>query len=84
MLVSVVQGPYGLVLVGEFKDRLDESAQPEALRYYGQLWDHRFQSMHNQSFAASFIVELMGCHMRLVSVKAGRKSGISVCVSSIC
>ena len=52
------------MLVGEFKDHLDELAQPEALRYYDQLWENRFESMHSHSFAASFILELMGSHMR--------------------
>ena len=52
------------MLVGEFKDHLDELAQPEALRYYDQLWEYRFQSMHSHSFAASFILELMGSHLR--------------------
>ena len=33
--LSVLQGLYGLVMVGELKDHLDELAQPEALRYYG-------------------------------------------------
>ena len=61
---SALQGSYGLVLVGEFKDHLDELAQPEALRYYDQLWGNRFESMHSQSFAASFILELVGSHTR--------------------
>lgn len=46
------------------KHRLDEQAQPEALRYYGQLWEHPFEAMHNHSFAASFILELMGSNLR--------------------
>ena len=61
---SALQGSYGLVLVSELKDHLDELAQPEALRYYDQLLESRFESMHCHSFAASFILELMGSHMR--------------------
>lgn len=64
-------GSFGLVLVGKFKDHLDELAQPEALRYYDQLWENRFQPMHSHSFAASFILELMGSHLSL-----GRESPI--------
>ena len=55
---------YGLVLMGAIKDRLDELAQPQALRFYGQLWQERFEAMHSHSFAASFIVELMGSNLR--------------------
>ncbi len=62
--MSDLQGLYGLVLVGEFKDHLDELAQPEALRYYGQLWEDRLKAMHSHSFAASFILELMGSNLR--------------------
>ena len=51
-------------VMGEFKDHLDELAQPKALRYYDQLWENRFEAMHRHSFAASFILELMGSHMR--------------------
>ena len=62
--VSALQGSYGLVLVGELKDQLDELAQPEALKYFDQLWGNCFESMHSQWFAASFILELLGPHMR--------------------
>ena len=55
--------------LGEFKDHLDELAQPEGLRFYDQLWGNHFESMHSQSFAASFILELMGSHVRYVLEK---------------
>ncbi len=60
----ILQGMYGLVLMGAIKDRLDELAQPQALRFYGQLWKDRFEAMLSHSFAASFIVELMGSNLR--------------------
>ena len=57
------------MLVGEFKEHLDELAQPEALRHYDELWENCFESisrkkLHCHSFAASFILEMMGSHMR--------------------
>lgn len=55
---------YGLVLMGAIKDRLDELAQPQALRFYGQLWKDRFEAMVSHSFAASFVVELVGSDLR--------------------
>ena len=51
-----LQGSYGLVLVGESKDQLDELAQPEALRYYDQLWENRFAMGSNaQPVICSFL-----------------------------
>ena len=69
MLFLCFAGPYGLCWLVSLKDHLDELAQPEGLRFYDQLWGNRFESMHSQSFAASFILELMGSHLRYVLEK---------------
>ena len=58
-----LQAPHGVAFVAELKV-LDDRAQPEALRYYEQLWEEHFPEVLNQTFAAIFVVEMMGAGLR--------------------
>lgn len=62
--LAKLQAPYGLVLIAEFKIGLDDEAQPEALWYYEQLWEETWPHKLNQSFAATFVVVMMGAGVR--------------------
>jgi len=53
-----------LPLVAGFKIGLDDMAQPIALRYYEQLWEEMWPQVLNQSFAATFVIEMMGAGLR--------------------
>ena len=59
-----LQGPHGLVFIAEFKIGLNEKAQPEALRYHEHLWEENYPESLNQSFAATFVIEMMGAGLR--------------------
>ena len=59
-----LQAAHGLVLIAEFKIGLDDKAQPEALRYHEQLWEETWPDILNQSFAATFVIEMMGAGLR--------------------
>ena len=56
---SALQVSYGLVLVDEFKDHLDEIAQPEALRYYDQLWENCFEAILMQYSCTATRLQLL-------------------------
>ena len=58
------QAPHGLVCIAQFKVGLDDTAQPEALRYHEQLWEEIWPAVLNESFAATFVVEMMGAGLR--------------------
>ncbi len=51
-------------LIAGFKIGLDDMAQPVALRYYEQLWEEMWPQVLNQSFAATFVIEMMGAGLR--------------------
>ncbi|KAL0049273.1 hypothetical protein WJX82_010161 [Trebouxia sp. C0006] len=57
--------PHGLAFLAEFKLGLDDKAQPQALRYFEQLWEETWPKVLNQSFAATFIIEMMGAGLRI-------------------
>ncbi len=59
-----LQAPHGLVLIAELKIGLDDKAQPAALRYYEQLWEETWPVVLDQSFAATFVIEMMGAGLR--------------------
>ena len=43
---------------------MDDKAQPEALRYHEQLWEETWPAVLNESFAATFVIEMMGAGLR--------------------
>ena len=43
-------------------------AQPLALRYYEQLWEEMWPQVLNQSFAATFVIEMMGAGLRYLCI----------------
>ena len=53
-----------MAFVAEFKICLDDKAQPEALRYYQQLWKEHFPEVVDKTFAATFVIEMMGAGLR--------------------
>ncbi|KAL0019684.1 hypothetical protein WJX79_007069 [Trebouxia sp. C0005] len=57
--------PHGLVCIAEFKIGLDDKAQPEALRCHEQLWEETWPAVLNESFAATFVIEMMGAGLRV-------------------
>lgn len=59
-----MQAPHGLVCIAEFKIGLEDKAQPEALRYHEQLWEETWPGVLNESFAATFVIEMMGAGLR--------------------
>ena len=60
----MVQASNGLVMVAECKLGLEDMAQPQALNYYHKIWSHSFPNKLGQSFAPTFILELMGASLR--------------------
>ena len=63
-----LQAPYGLAFLAEFKIGLDDKAQPQALRYFEQLWEETWPEVLNQSFAATFVIEMMGAGLRCLCI----------------
>ena len=59
-----MQANNGLVMVAECKLGLEEQAQPQGLNYYHKIWSHSFSNKLGQSFAPTFILELMGAGLR--------------------
>lgn len=59
-----MQASNGLVMVAECKLGLEEQAQPQSLNYYHKIWCHSFPNKLGQSFAPTFILELMGAGLR--------------------
>ncbi|KAA6429048.1 MAG: hypothetical protein FRX49_01158 [Trebouxia sp. A1-2] len=59
-----MQASNGLVMVAECKLGLEEQAQPQGLNYYHKIWSHSFPNKLGQSFAPTFILELMGAGLR--------------------
>ena len=59
-----MQASNGLVMVAECKIGLEEKAQPQGLNYYHKIWSHSFPNKLGQSFAPTFILELMGAGLR--------------------
>jgi len=57
-----------LAFLAEFKLGLDDKAQPQALRYFEQLWEETWPEVLNQSFAATFIIEMMGAGLRCLCI----------------
>ncbi|KAA6428202.1 MAG: hypothetical protein FRX49_01798 [Trebouxia sp. A1-2] len=51
--------------IAALKIGLDDKAQPEALRYYEQLWEETWPAVLQQSFAASFVIEMMGAGLSI-------------------
>ncbi len=62
----MMQANNGLVMVAECKLGLEEKAQPQALNYYHKIWSRSFPNKLGQSFAPTFILELMGAGLRCV------------------
>lgn len=60
----MMQASNGLVMVIGCKLGLEEKAQPQGLNHYHQIWSHSFKNKLKQSFAPSFILELMGAALR--------------------
>ena len=59
-----LQTPHQLVFIAELKIGLDDKAQPEALRYHEQLWEKMWPAVLDQSFAATFVIEMMSAGLR--------------------
>ena len=57
-----MQANNGLVMVAECKLGLEEQAQPQGLNYCHK--SHSFPNKLGQSFAPTFILELMGAGLR--------------------
>ena len=51
-------------MVAECKLGLEDRAQPQALNHYHKVWSHSFADKLGQSFAPTFILELMGAGLR--------------------
>ncbi len=63
-----MQAPHGLPFIAGCKIGLDDRAQPEALRYFEQLWEEMWPQVLNQSFAATFVIEMMGAGLRYLCI----------------
>ncbi|KAL3139354.1 hypothetical protein ABBQ38_003689 [Trebouxia sp. C0009 RCD-2024] len=60
-----MQANNGLVMIAVCKLGLEEKAQPEGLNFYHKLWSRSFSNKLGQSFAPTFILELMGAGLRI-------------------